>query len=160
MNIIESIKKDFDQILFNHYEVEIDRNVYVVDGFPKTIKNEKYFDYRDYILMKNKYKVLHKPLLALCKIFMYDTNVYIVSKEENFDWSEYVKLDNLYSLKRFEDYVLKGLKRDRPIGILYKDLNIGVLINDGYITYTDLGNGDIELVDQIFKSEGLFIRKG
>ncbi len=132
----------------------------MVDYFPKVVKSEKYFDYRDLILYKNKYSILDKPILAILKIFLYDENVYIQEKIEYFcDDYKRLELNELESFKEFESYVNKGIRWDSTLPILFLDLGIGMLIGDGYVTFTKVReDGEVDLVKKIFEKEGLFIR--
>lgn len=131
----------------------------MVDGFPKVVKSEKYFDYRDLILYENKYSVLDKSVLAILKIFLYDENVYIQEKIEHFcDEYKRLEIDYLESFKEFENYVNEGIRFGSSVPILFLDLGIGMLIGDGYVTFTKVrDDGEIDLVKKIFLSEGLFI---
>ncbi len=153
----KNIKKIFNKIMHNHFEVDKERNVYTVDIFPEVVTSEKYFDFRDEIIMTNKYNILNKYIIALCKIFMYDKNVYILDKNKE---NDILKLDEVGALYEFEKYITESIIAQSPMPLLLDDLKIGFLLGDGYVTYTDLGNGKINLVTDIFEKEGLYIEKG
>ena len=163
------IYNNFEKMFYEHYENESKyRNVYIVDIFPKKIYSSKYFDFEDYII-NNKYNVLDKFVLAMIKIYMYDEDIFSYKESEVEEHDEYIYIKkhqeyieyiNKYekSLDEFSSDVLNSLKLDSEKLVLYfNNLKVGFIIGEGYITYTNFGKNK-DFIDNIFISEGLFIR--
>ena len=163
------IYNNFEKMFYEHYENESKyRNVYIVDIFPKKIDSSKYFDIEDYII-NNKYNVLDKFVLAMIKIYMYDEDIFSYKESEVEEHDEYIYIKkhqeyieyiNKYekSLDEFSSDVLNSLKLDSEKLVLYfNNLKVGFIIGEGYITYTNFGKNK-DFIDNIFISEGLFIR--
>ncbi len=63
------------------------------------------------------------------------------------------------SLKEFLSEVKNSLNPfiDNSMILFFKNLKIGFIISGGLISYSNFGNNK-DFIDDIFKSEGLFIR--
>ena len=148
------IYNNFEKMFYEHYENESKyRNVYIVDIFPKKIDSSKYFDFEDYII-NNKYNVLDIFSYKESEVEEHDEYIYIKKHQE------YIEYINKYekSLDEFSSDVLNSLKLDSEKLVLYfNNLKVGFIIGEGYITYTNFGKNK-DFIDNIFISEGLFIR--
>ena len=112
---------------------------------------------------------MDKFVLAMIKIYMYDEDIFSYKESEVEEHDEYIYIKkhqeyieyiNKYekSLDEFSSDVLNSLKLDSEKLVLYfNNLKVGFIIGEGYITYTNFGKNK-DFIDNIFISEGLFIR--
>ena len=119
--------------------------------------------------LEEAYNVLDKFVLAMIKIYMYDEDIFSYKESEVEEHDEYIYIKkhqeyieyiNKYekSLDEFSSDVLNSLKLDSEKLVLYfNNLKVGFIIGEGYITYTNFGKNK-DFIDNIFISEGLFIR--
>lgn len=170
----KEIYNNFQKILYEHYENESEnRNAHIVDIFPSIINSSnKYGEYEEHLLHKSSPLILNKFVLAMMKIYMYDEDIYYYTSSENKinnDGFIYIKKNKNYteyiskykkSLKEFLSDVRTALNSypySNELILFFKNLQIGFVIEDGHISYTNFGTNK-EFIDNIFKSEGLFIR--
>ena len=138
-NVKESkaIKVLFQKLLNENYEQKEYREVYTIDILPRTVNNlNKYTDFEKSILNNNSYNILNKFVLALSKLYLYDNKIFKLShdEEESLSFEEYHN-----DINRFIDDCMYNLSIPTKI--------------------MDFGCTELRFVMDIFKSEGLFIRR-
>ncbi|WP_369899799.1 hypothetical protein [Bacillus manliponensis] len=151
---MNDIKISFEKLYYENYEKE-DSDVFVVDKFPEIVASEKYFDFEEDILLANKFNILDDSVKALCKLYLYEENVFILDDIETMKYSKYSK-----SPLAFSEEVLSFLmsSESKQMSLIFADLKLGILIGNGYFTYMSFESDRLPLVKQLCKSEGLFIR--
>ena len=159
-NVKESkaIKVLFQKLLNENYEQKEYREVYTIDILPRTVNNlNKYTDFEKSILNNNSYNILNKFVLALSKLYLYDNKIFKLShdEEESLSFEEYH--NDIY---RFIDDCMYNLSiPTKRMDLIFNELKIGLEISDWTIKIMDFGCTELRFVMDIFKSEGLFIRR-
>ena len=159
-NVKESkaIKVLFQKLLNENYEQKEYREVYTIDILPRTVNNlNKYTDFEKSILNNNSYNILNKFVLALSKLYLYDNKIFKLShdEEESLSFEEYHN-----DINRFIDYCMYNLSiPTKRMDLIFNELKIGLEISDWTIKIMDFGCTELRFVMDIFKSEGLFIRR-
>ena len=141
-NVKESkaIKVLFQKLLNENYEQKEYREVYTIDILPRTVKNlNKYTDFEKSILNNNSYNILK---------LSHD-------EEESLSFEEYHN-----DINRFIDDCMYNLSiPTKRMDLIFNELKIGLEISDWTIKIMDFGCTELRFVMDIFKSEGLFIRR-
>ena len=159
-NVKESkaIKVLFQKLLNENYEQKEYREVYTLDILPRTVNNlNKYTDFEKSILNNNSYNILNKFVLALSKLYLYDNKIFKLShdEEESLSFEEYHN-----DINRFIDDCMYNLSiPTKRMDLIFNELKIGLEISDWTIKIMDFGCTELRFVMDIFKSEGLFIRR-
>ena len=159
-NVKESkaIKVLFQKLLNENYEQKEYREVYTIDILPRTVNNlNKYTDFEKSILNNNSYNILNKFVLALSKLYLYDNKIVKLShdEEESLSFEEYHN-----DINRFIDDCMYNLSiPTKRMDLIFNELKIGLEISDWTIKIMDFGCTELRFVMDIFKSEGLFIRR-
>ena len=159
-NVKESkaIKVLFQKLLNENYEQKEYREVYTIDILPRTVNNlNKYTDFEKSILNNNSYNILNKFVLALSKLYLYDNKIFKLShdEEESLSFEEYHN-----DINRFIDDCMYNLSiPTKRMDLIFNELKIGLEIIDWTIKIMDFGCTELRFVMDIFKSEGLFIRR-
>ena len=159
-NVKESkaIKVLIQKLLNENYEQKEYREVYTIDILPRTVNNlNKYTDFEKSILNNNSYNILNKFVLALSKLYLYDNKIFKLShdEEESLSFEEYHN-----DINRFIDDCMYNLSiPTKRMDLIFNELKIGLEISDWTIKIMDFGCTELRFVMDIFKSEGLFIRR-
>ena len=154
----KAIKVLFQKLLNDSYKQKEYREIYTIDILPRTVKNiEKYSDFEKNILNKNSYNVLNKFILALSKLYLYDNKIFKLSHddEESLSFQEYHNDINRYN----DDCIYNLSIPSKRMDLIFDELKIGMEISNWTIKVMDFGCTELRFVIDIFKSEGLFIRR-
>ena len=109
------------------------------------------------IQKNNSYNILNKFILSMSKLYLYDSHIFKLVHEEG-DSLSFEPYNN--DLNRFIDDVIYNLSvPEKRMDIIFNELKIGVEINSWCIKIMDFGCIDLRFVMDMFKSEGLFIRR-
>ena len=159
-NVKESkaIKVLFQKLLNENYEQKEYREVYTIDILPRTVNNlNKYTDFEKSILNNNSYNILNKFVLSLSKLYLYDNKIFKLSHDEE----ETVSFEEYHNdINRFIDDCMYNLSiPTKRMDLIFNELKIGLEISDWTIKIMDFGCTELRFVMDIFKSEGLFIRR-
>ena len=138
INESKAIKVLFQKLINDNYKQKEYRDIYTIDILPKIVNNTiKYEDFEANILKNNSYNILNKYVLALSKLYLYDNDI-----------------------NRFIDDIIYNLSvKNKRMDIIFNELKIGLEINSWCIKIMDFGCSDLRFVMDMFKSEGLFIRR-
>lgn len=154
----KAIKVLFQKLIDDNYKQKEYRDIYIVDILPRKVVNiDKYSDFENIILKNNSYNVLNKFVLSMSKLYLYDSHILklVHDEEENLSFEPYNN-----DLNRFIDDVIYNLSVPKKrMDIIFNDLKIGIEITSWCIKVMDFGCIDLRFVMDMFKSEGLFIRK-
>ena len=154
----KAIKVLFQKLLNDSYKQKEYREIYTIDILPRTVKNiEKYSDFEKNILNKNSYNALNKFILALSKLYLYDNKIFKLSHddEESLSFQEYHNDINRY----IDDCIYNLSIPSKRMDLIFDELKIGMEISNWTIKVMDFGCTELRFVIDIFKSEGLFIRR-
>ncbi|MEE0725611.1 MAG: hypothetical protein UCV58_03710, partial [Clostridium saudiense] len=94
---------------------------------------------------------------ALSKLYLYDNKIFKLShdEEESLSFEEYHN-----DINRFIDDCMYNLSiPTKRMDLIFNELKIGLEISDWTIKIMDFGCTELRFVMDIFKSEGLFIRR-
>lgn len=154
----KAIKVLFQKMIDDHYKQKEYRDIYIVDILPRKVANiDKYRDFETIILKNNNYNILNKIVLSLSKLYLYDSHILKLVHDEG-DSLSFEPYNN--DLNRFIDDVIYNLSVPKKrMDIIFNDLKIGIEINSWCIKVMDFGCIDLRFVMDMFKSEGLFIRR-
>ena len=135
-------------------------NVLVRNGFGYLIHKSgvlSVFHKGKNILNKNSYNVLNKFILALSKLYLYDNKIFKLSHddEESLSFQEYHNDINRY----IDDCIYNLSIPSKRMDLIFDELKIGMEISNWTIKVMDFGCTELRFVIDIFKSEGLFIRR-
>lgn len=158
INESKAIKVLFQKLINDNYKQKEYRDIYTIDILPKIVNNTiKYEDFEDNILKNNSYNILNKYVLALSKLYLYDNHIFKLSQDEGENLS-FEPYDN--DINRFIDDIIYNLSvKNKRMDIIFNELKIGLEINSWCIKIMDFGCSDLRFVMDMFKSEGLFIRR-
>ena len=154
----KAIEVLFQKLINDSYKQKEYRDIYVIDILPRKVANiGKYSDFENIILKNNSYNVLNKFVLSMSKLYLYDSHIFKLVHEEG-DSLSFEPYNN--DLNRFIDDVIYNLSvPEKRMDIIFNELKIGVEINSWCIKIMDFGCIDLRFVMDMFKSEGLFIRR-
>lgn len=159
-NIKESkaIEVLFQKLISDSYKDKQYREMYTIDILPRKVVNlDKYKDFENVILKNNSYNILNKFVLAMSKLYLYDSHIFKLVHEEDKNLS-FQPYNN--DLNRFIDDVMYNLSvPEKKMDIIFNVLKIGIEVDSWCIKVMDFGCTELRFVMDIFKSEGLFIRK-
>ena len=158
INESKAIKVLFQKLINDNYKQKEYRDIYTIDILPKIVNNTiKYEDFEANILKNNSYNILNKYVLALSKLYLYDNHIFKLSQDEGENLS-FEPYDN--DINRFIDDIIYNLSvKNKRMDIIFNELKIGLEINSWCIKIIDFGCSDLRFVMDMFKSEGLFIRR-
>ena len=158
INESKAIKVLFQKLINDNYKQKEYRDIYTIDILPKIVNNTiKYEDFEANILKNNSYNILNKYVLALSKLYLYDNHIFKLSQDEGENLS-FEPYDN--DINRFIDDIIYNLSvKNKRMDIIFNELKIGLEINSWCIKIMDFGCSDLIFVMDMFKSEGLFIRR-
>ncbi|EKY28808.1 hypothetical protein [Clostridium celatum] len=158
INESKAIKVLFQKLINDNYKQKEYRDIYTIDILPKIVNNTiKYEDFEANILKNNSYNILNKYVLALSKLYLYDNHIFKLSQDEGENLS-FEPYDN--DINRFIDDIIYNLSvKNKRMDIIFNELKIGLEINSWCIKIMDFGCSDLRFVMDMFKSEGLFIRR-
>ncbi|WP_195245121.1 hypothetical protein [Clostridium celatum] len=158
INESKAIKVLFQKLINDNYKQKEYRDIYTIDILPKIVTNTiKYEDFEANILKNNSYNILNKYVLALSKLYLYDNHIFKLSQDEGENLS-FEPYDN--DINRFIDDIIYNLSvKNKRMDIIFNELKIGLEINSWCIKIMDFGCSDLRFVMDMFKSEGLFIRR-
>ena len=158
INESKAIKVLFQKLINDNYKQKEYREIYTIDILPKIVNNTiKYEDFEANILKNNSYNILNKYVLALSKLYLYDNHIFKLSQDEGENLS-FEPYDN--DINRFIDDIIYNLSvKNKRMDIIFNELKIGLEINSWCIKIMDFGCSDLRFVMDMFKSEGLFIRR-
>ena len=158
INESKAIKVLFQKLINDNYKQKEYRDIYTIDILPKIVNNTiKYEDFEANILKNNSYNILNKYVLALSKLYLYDNHIFKLSQDEGENLS-FEPYDN--DINRFIDDIIYNLSvKNKRMDIIFNELKIGLEINSWCIKIMDFGCSDLRFVMDLFKSEGLFIRR-
>ncbi|WP_133016368.1 hypothetical protein [Clostridium cuniculi] len=154
----KAIEVLFQKLINDTYKQKEYRDIYVIDILPRKVSNiEKYSDFKNIILKNNSYNVLNKFVLAMSKLYLYDSHIFKLVHEVG-DSLSFEPYNN--DLNRFIDDVIYNLSvPEKRMDIIFNELKIGLEVNSWCIKIMDFGCIDLRFVMDMFKSEGLFIRR-
>lgn len=154
----KAIEVLFQKLISDSYKQKQYRDMYTIDILPRNVGNiQKYKDFETIILKNNSYNVLNKFVLSMSKLYLYDSHIFKLVHEVG-DSLSFEPYNN--DLNRFIDDVIYNLSvPEKRMDIIFNELKIGIEINSWCIKVMDFGCIDLRLVMDIFKSEGLFIRR-
>ena len=73
----KAIEVLFQKLINDSYKQKEYRDIYVIDILPRKVSNiEKYSDFKNIILKNNSYNVLNKFVLAMSKLYLYDSHIF------------------------------------------------------------------------------------
>ena len=154
----KAIEVLFQKLISDSYKQKQYRDMYTIDILPRNVADiNKYRDFETIILKNNSYNVLNKFVLAMSKLYLYDSHIFKLIHEEG-DSLSFEPYNN--DLNRFIDDVIYNLSvPDKRMDIIFNELNIGIEISSWCIKVMDFGCTELRFVMDMFKSEGLFIRR-
>ena len=154
----KAIEVLFQKLISDSYKQKQYRDMYTIDILPRNVGNiQKYKDFKTIILKNNSYNVLNKFVLSMSKLYLYDSHIFKLIHEEGESLS--VEPYN-NDLNRFIDDVIYNLSvPDKRMDIIFNELKIGIEISSWCIKVMDFGCTELRFVMDMFKSEGLFIRR-
>lgn len=158
INESKALKVLFQKLMNENYKQKEYRDIYTIDILPRTITStEKYKDFEKNILKNNGYNILNKYVLALSKLYLYDNHIFKLCHDEEESLSFEVYNNDI---NRFIDDIMYNLSvKNKRMDIIFNELKIGVEISSWSIKVMDFGCKDLRFVMDMFKSEGLFIRR-
>ncbi|MBX9136104.1 MULTISPECIES: hypothetical protein [unclassified Clostridium] len=154
----KAIEVLFQKLISDSYKQKQYRDMYTIDILPRNVGNiQKYKDFETIILKNNSYNVLNKFVLSMSKLYLYDSHIFKLIHEEGESLS-FEPYNN--DLNRFIDDVIYNLSvPDKRMDIIFNELKIGIEISSWCIKVMDFGCTELRFVMDMFKSEGLFIRR-
>lgn len=154
----KAIEVLFQKLISDSYKQKQYRDMYTIDILPRNVGNiQKYKDFKTIILKNNSYNVLNKFVLSMSKLYLYDSHIFKLIHEEGESLS-FEPYNN--DLNRFIDDVIYNLSvPDKRMDIIFNELKIGIEISSWCIKVMDFGCAELRFVMDMFKSEGLFIRR-
>ncbi|MDU4326114.1 MAG: hypothetical protein E7I48_12150 [Clostridium celatum] len=154
----KAIEVLFQKLISDSYKQKQYRDMYTIDILPRNVGNiQKYKDFKTIILKNNSYNVLNKFVLSMSKLYLYDSHIFKLIHEEGESLS-FEPYNN--DLNRFIDDVIYNLSvPDKRMDIIFNELKIGIEISSWCIKVMDFGCTELRFVMDMFKSEGLFIRR-
>ena len=154
----KAIEVLFQKLISDSYKQKQYRDMYTIDILPRNVGNiQKYKDFETIILKNNSYNVLNKFVLSMSKLYLYDSHIFKLIHEEG-DSLSFEPYNN--DLNRFIDDVIYNLSvPDKRMDIIFNELKIGIEISSWCIKVMDFGCTELRFVMDMFKSEGLFIRR-
>lgn len=154
----KAIEVLFQKLISDSYKQKQYRDMYTIDILPRNVGNiQKYKDFETIILKNNSYNVLNKFVLSMSKLYIYDSHIFKLIHEEGESLS-FEPYNN--DLNRFIDDVIYNLSvPDKRMDIIFNELKIGIEISSWCIKVMDFGCTELRFVMDMFKSEGLFIRR-
>lgn len=154
----KAIEVLFQKLISDSYKQKQYRDMYTIDILPRNVADiNKYRDFETIILKNNSYNVLNKFVLAMSKLYLYDSHIFKLIHEEG-DSLSFEPYNN--DLNRFIDDVIYNLSvPDKRMDIIFNELKIGIEISSWCIKVMDFGCTELRFVMDMFKSEGLFIRR-
>lgn len=154
----KAIEVLFQKLISDNYKQKQYRDMYTIDILPRNVGNiQKYKDFETIILKNNSYNVLNKFVLSMSKLYLYDSHIFKLIHEEGESLS-FEPYNN--DLNRFIDDVIYNLSvPDKRMDIIFNELKIGIEISSWCIKVMDFGCTELRFVMDMFKSEGLFIRR-
>lgn len=134
------------------------RDMYTIDILPrKVINDNKFNDFHDNILKNNSYNVLNKFVLSLSKLYLYDNHIFKLSREDGEKISFEIYNNDLNRM--IDDSIYNLSIPDKRMDLIFNDLKIGIEISNWCIKVMDFGCTELRFVMDMFKSEGLFIKR-
>lgn len=154
----KAIEVLFQKLISDSYKQKQYRDMYTIDILPRNVGDiQKYRDFETIILKNNSYNVLNKFVLSMSKLYLYDSHIFKLIHEEGESLS-FEPYNN--DLNRFIDDVIYNLSvPDKRMDIIFNELKIGIEISSWCIKVMDFGCTELRFVMDMFKSEGLFIRR-
>lgn len=154
----KAIEVLFQKLISDSYKQKQYRDMYTIDILPRNVGDiQKYRDFETIILKNNSYNVLNKFILSMSKLYLYDSHIFKLIHEEGESLS-FEPYNN--DLNRFIDDVIYNLSvPDKRMDIIFNELKIGIEISSWCIKVMDFGCTELRFVMDMFKSEGLFIRR-
>ena len=154
----KAIEVLFQKLINDSYKQKEYRDIYVIDILPRKVADKgKYSDFESVILKNNSYNVLNKFVLAMSKLYLYDSHIFKLVHEEG-DSLSFEPYNN--DLNRFIDDVIYNLSvSEKRMDVIFNELKIGIEISAWCIKVMDFVCMDLRFVMDMFKSEGLFIRR-
>lgn len=154
----KAIEVLFQKLISDSYKQKQYRDMYTIDILPRNVGNiQKYKDFETIILKNNSYNVLNKFVLSMSKLYLYDSHIFKLIHEEG-ESLFFEPYNN--DLNRFIDDVIYNLSvPDKRMDIIFNELKIGIEISSWCIKVMDFGCTELRFVMDMFKSEGLFIRR-
>ncbi|WP_195988017.1 hypothetical protein [Clostridium sp. D53t1_180928_C8] len=154
----KAIEVLFQKLISDSYKQKQYRDMYTIDILPRNVADiNKYKDFETIILKNNSYNVLNKFVLSMSKLYLYDSHIFKLIHEEG-DSLSFEPYNN--DLNRFIDDVIYNLSvPDKRMDIIFNELKIGIEISSWCIKVMDFGCTELRFVMDMFKSEGLFIRR-
>ena len=154
----KAIEVLFQKLINDSYKQKEYRDIYTIDILPrKVINSDKYNDFQNNILKNNSYNVLNKFVLALSKLYLYDNHIFKLSREEEEGISFKIYNNDLNRL--IDDTIYNLSIPNKRMDLIFNELKIGVEVSNWCIKVMDFGCTELRFVMDMFKSEGLFIRR-